>query len=82
MTKTIAGDEARIHFDEILLEAEGGERIAITRGGRLVAYLVPATEVSSDSAFDILEAHRQQLIAAGSALSVEQIVALKNEGRR
>lgn len=39
--KTITVVEAKAHFSALLAEVEGGQEIAVTRHGRVVARLVP-----------------------------------------
>ena len=48
MEKTVGAFEAKTHFSALLERAERGEEIVITRRGKAVAKIVPATAVRHD----------------------------------
>jgi prevent-host-death family protein len=52
--KTITVVEAKAHFSALLAEVEGGQEIAVTRHGRVVARLVPdRPRVAADAFRDL-----------------------------
>lgn len=81
--RRVPSTEAKARFAEVLRTAEGGERIAISRNGRVVAYLVPAEEAEQQACREGVA--RFRAAAAGwkpSGMSVREILAARNEGRR
>ena len=80
--------EAKTHLSELIARAERGEEVIITRHNKPVAKLVPITEVSPE-----LVARRLQLLnelqsvgreaeKRGGPITVEEILAWRDEGRR
>lgn len=49
--RTVAIVEAKAHFSSLLAAVEGGEEVAITRRGRIIARLVPNRPVSAAEVF-------------------------------
>ena len=79
--REIQASEAKTHLPQLLDDVEGGETVVITRHGRAVARLVP------DEA--IRRAERAEAIATIKALrkgmgkiSVEELISMRDEGRR
>jgi prevent-host-death family protein len=56
--KTITATEAARNFAAVLDEAEHGETIIVTRGGRRVATIGPAVAGSGRAMRDLLRRHR------------------------
>jgi prevent-host-death family protein len=77
----ISACEAKNLLSELLRRAESGEEIAITRGGRVVARLVPPEpEIPGDgvrAAIARVRARRKEITLGG--LSIKELIA---EGRR
>ena len=79
--REIQASEAKTHLPQLLNDVQRGETIVITRHGRPVARLVPEEEVR--------RAERAEAIATIKALrkgmgkiSVEELIAMRDEGRR
>lgn len=73
--------EAKTRLSELLEKVEGGETVVITRHGRPVARLVPdeaARRARIRKAIDEMLAIRATL----PKVSIEEIIEMKNEGRR
>jgi prevent-host-death family protein len=79
--KQLGAYEAKTHLSRLLDEVERGESFAITKHGRPVALLVPATPggagMTVDEAIDGLHRFR-----AGRRLGGTSIRDLINDGRR
>ncbi|MBC7941786.1 MAG: type II toxin-antitoxin system Phd/YefM family antitoxin [Chitinophagaceae bacterium] len=80
--------EAKTHLSELIARAERGEETIITRHNKPVAKIVPISEVSPE-----LIAKRRQLLSElqdigrvieqrGGPITVEEILAWRDEGRR
>ena len=81
--RRVQSTEAKARFAEFLRTAENGERIAISRNGRVVAYLVPAEDAQEQACREGVA--RFRAAAAGwkpSGMTVEEILAARDEGRR
>ena len=81
--RQVQSTEAKARFAEVLRTAENGERIAISRNGRVVAYLVPANDTERHACREGVA--RFNAAAAGwkpSGMTVEEILAARDEGRR
>ncbi len=81
--RRIQSTEAKARFAEFLRTAENGERIAISRNGRVVAYLVPAEDAQEQACREGVA--RFRAAAADwkpSGITVEEILAARDEGRR
>ena len=78
---TVGSYEAKTHLAELLRRVEAGERISITRHGRVVAQLVPplgrADTSTSDAVAGLLEFGNDHEL--GPDLSVRDLI---EEGRR
>ena len=73
--------DAKTHLPRLLDDIERGETIAITRHGRLVAHLTPATARDADrarKALDGILALRKKTKPMTSA----EILSARDEGRR
>jgi prevent-host-death family protein len=78
--KEVGAFEAKTHLSELLELASRGEEILITRRGKPVARLVPASRTRTDAAraaFDKLKSLRAQ-----SRLDGLDWKSLRDEGRR
>ena len=86
--ETVGLFEAKTHLSELVARAERGEEVVITRHNKPVAKLVPISEVSPE-----LVERRRQILAElqaigrdvaqrGGPLTVEEILAWRDEGRR
>ncbi|MXX69775.1 MAG: type II toxin-antitoxin system prevent-host-death family antitoxin [Gemmatimonadales bacterium] len=73
--------EAKTHLSALLESVAAGETIMITKRGRPMARLVPPTtrdRQAVDAAIERLKDLREQF----GTLSVEEILAFRDEGRR
>lgn len=79
--REVQASDAKSHLAQLLDEVERGETIVITRHGRAIARLVPEAErrqAQIRAAIDDIKALRR----SGPKMSVEEIRALINEGRK
>ena len=79
--REVQSSEAKTHFSRLLDDAEGGETIVITRHGRAIARLIPDPDRRREAverAFAQLDKLRKNL----PRLTVEEIIALRDEGRK
>ena len=79
--REIQASEAKTHLPQLLDDVQRGESVVITRHGRPVARLVPDEEFR--------RAERAEAIATIKALrkgmgkiSVEELISMRDEGRR
>lgn len=86
---TIAVDAAKVTMNEVLDRVGRGESIALTRGGQRLAKILPepgppmnGERQNASEAFEGLAAFRQRMITEGKAMTIEEIIAAKNEGKR
>jgi prevent-host-death family protein len=82
--ETVGSYEAKTHLPRLLERVERGETIIITRHGKAVARLVPATPTAAQPEIaEVIEAMRvfqeQEAPTLGDELSVRDLI---NEGRR
>ena len=73
--------EAKTHLSALLESVAAGETIMITKRGRPMARLVPAT-TPDRQAVDAAIARLKDLRERFGTLSVEEILAFRDEGRR
>jgi prevent-host-death family protein len=76
----IGAFEAKTHLSELLDRVEQGEELVITRRGRPVARLVPATDTARARAADA--ATRLRALRRGVTLGGLDWRALRDAGRR
>jgi prevent-host-death family protein len=79
--KQIQSSEAKAQFSELLDQVERGETIVITRHGKPIARLVPdeeARKLRFDEAVERMNRRRKQ----NKPVTIDEIIAWKNEGRR
>jgi prevent-host-death family protein len=81
---TVGSYEAKTHLPRLLERVEQGETITITRHGKPVARLVPATATAPrPEVVELIEAMRvfqeQEAPALGNDLSIRDLI---DEGRR
>lgn len=80
--------EAKTHLSELIARAERGEEVIITRHNKPVAKLVPISEVSPElyqrrlAALDALQTIGRDMQKRGGPITVEEILAWRDEGRR
>jgi prevent-host-death family protein len=82
---TIGAYDAKSRLSELLDWVEKGEQIVITRHGKPIARLVPEGRPDRSAALaalDALTAYRADLEAQGVRLTTEEILGLRDEGRR
>lgn len=81
--REVGAFEAKTHLSELLAAVEAGETITITRRGKPVALLqpVPVSDLRArrEKAFAELKELRKHIL---QPMTIEEIIAFKNEGRR
>jgi len=81
--KEVGAFEAKNKLSELLDLAERGEEVVITRHGREVARLVPPKgRHNVEEARAAMQRLRARAKARGLKLSIEEILAYRDEGRR
>lgn len=80
--REVGAFEAKTHLSELLVAAEQGESVTITRRGMPVAKLVPVAGPSRVEALRRLSGLRTRLARQGLSLSAEDILSARDEGRR
>ncbi len=78
----VSAVEARDRLDVLLDEVERGEEVVITRGGKTVARLVPATSPEPARAAEALRLLRADLAAQGVRVSAAELKDLRDSARR
>jgi prevent-host-death family protein len=82
---SIGAYDAKTRLSELLDRVERGEQIVITRHGKPIARLVPEGGHDREAALAAIEElarYRNELAARGIRLTTEEILALRDEGRR
>ena len=82
---TVGAYDAKARLSELLDRVEKGEEIVITRHGKPVARLVPEgrfDRVAAVAALEQLTKYRNDLAARGVHFTTEEILAMRDEGRR
>ncbi len=80
--------EAKTHLSELIARAERGEEVIITRHNKPVAKLVPIREVPPELVakrrrlLDELQQIGRDIEKRGGPITVEEILAWRDEGRR
>ncbi len=82
MPMTIDVKEAEARFEEIVARAEAGEEIFICRDGAPVAKLAAFNPEARPAAIEKAIADVRAFRARAEAVTAEELVAWKNEGRR
>jgi prevent-host-death family protein len=78
--KNVGLFEAKQKLSELVERASEGERIGITRRGKLAAFLVPArSEVSLKEAFEQIDRVRMRTKALPKGVTIKDLI---EEGRR
>jgi prevent-host-death family protein len=80
VANTIAFTEAKAKLSELLDRVARGEEFIITRHDQRVAKLVPASKMSRDEVSAAIEKLRE--LRKGQRVTIKEILAWKNEGRR
>lgn len=88
MTRHVPISEFKDHASELVAAAENGEEIVITRHGKPAARLLAVPVFGEDrrrraeAALARMAERREQMRADGRTVTMEEIIAWKNEGRR
>ncbi len=81
----------KAHFASLLDQVEGGAEVAITRHGKRIARLVPETigynQRAAERAWENMQRLKQEVAEDWKRrglkpLTIDEIIAMKNEGRR
>jgi prevent-host-death family protein len=78
--KRIQASEAKAKFSELLDEVEHGETIAITRHGKVIAHIAPNEDAKRQRTREAIKGI-MELRKHTKPVTVEEIIAWKNEGR-
>ena len=81
MTREVQASAAKTHLPRLLDEVERGETIIITRHGRRIARIVPETS-QRQREIDQAIADIEELRKRTGKVSIEEILALRDEGRK
>ena len=79
--REIQASEAKTHLPQLLNDVQRGETIVITRHGRPVARLVPDEEVRRAERAEAIATIKSLRKGMGK-ISVEELFAMRDEGRR
>lgn len=90
MTRHVPISEFKNHLSELVLAAERGEEVVITRHGKATVRLqLVADDDGEDSrrrkareAMARLLARRERMREAGMTATIDELIAWKNEGQR
>ena len=81
--REVRSTEAKTHLPELLRAVEHGESVAITRHGKRVAHLVPASAEDRASRQEAVEQFRRRRAGWKHVdFSTEEILASLHEGHR
>lgn len=80
--RIVGAFEAKTHLSSLLDAAESGEVITITKRGRPVARLVPPAPANREKAEQAVRNIRALRREIGWSGTVEEILALRDAGRR
>ena len=78
MALTVNIGEAKTRLSELIHKAEAGEEIVIAHAGRPVVRLEPVKRADAKAAIAAIRAERAQW----PKISIDEIIASKNAGRR
>jgi prevent-host-death family protein len=81
MTRQVQASAAKTHLPRLLDEVERGETIIITRHGRPIARIVPERS-QRQREIDQAIADIEELRKRTGKVSIEEILALRDEGRK
>jgi prevent-host-death family protein len=79
--KEVPVSEAEVKLLELLDEVEQGTTIAITREGKIVAYIAPYKHARAQMARDAIQGIRE-LQKHTKPATAEELIAWKNDGRK
>ena len=88
MTRHVPISEFKDHASELVAAAERGEEIVITRHGKPAARVIGVPTVDAERRAAVTKAlanlakRRAQMRAEGRSVTMEEIIAWKNEGQR
>lgn len=83
--REVGAFSAKTHLSQLLESVSRGESFAITKHGRVVAFLVPAESkpvIEISEAISGIAALRKKLARRGMKLSMKDIKRLKESGRK
>ena len=79
--RTVQASEAKTHLPQLLDDVERGATLIITRHGRAIARLVPESAAGQAGISDAI-ARIQARRRSNPHVSVEEILSMRDEGRR
>lgn len=84
----VAIAEFKDRLSELIAAAEAGEELVLTRHGKPAVRILPAEQAvearreRAREALARMAEHRERMRAEGRTVTVDEIIAWKNEGRR
>ncbi|OGT41139.1 MAG: hypothetical protein A3F13_07920 [Gammaproteobacteria bacterium RIFCSPHIGHO2_12_FULL_40_19] len=81
----IGAFDAKTHLSQLLDRASHGESFAITKHGRVIAFLTPASNKPKLAIHDIIVgimSLRKKIAKRGVSMTVQEVDDLKKSGRR
>lgn len=85
LVRKIGAFKAKTHLSQLLNRASHGESFAITKHGRVIAFLTPAPAQPTMATRDII-AHirllRKKIMDRGINMTLKEVNAFKKSGRR
>ncbi len=79
--REVQASNAKTHLPQLLDEVERGETVVITRHGRVIARIVPATESRREEIDRVLEGIKAIRKRTGRITAAE-LLSARDEGRR
>lgn len=87
MTRHVPISEFKDHASELVAAVERGEEFVITRHGKPAAKLTSVPSMAADRRLQVMAAleklaeMRAQMRVEGRSVTIEEVIAWKNEGR-
>lgn len=83
--REIGAFEAKTHLSQLLDRADQGESFAITKHGRVIAFLTPASNKPKLAIGDVIagiKSLRKKIAKRGVKMTLQEMNTLKKSGRR
>ena len=80
--KTVGAFSAKTHLSDLLDQVARGESFVITKRGKPMAALSPVNAAKRQGPKDTLDAYRKRFAKSFKPISIDEIIALKNAGRK
>ena len=80
--KAVGAFDAKTHLSALLDKVARGESFLITKRGKPMAALSPVNAAKRQGPRDTLDAYRRRFAKSLKPISVDEIIVLKNAGRK